>query len=107
MNIVNVTVECYFFLFPGHFILNLVCRDATLQSSIIASLKRHFKHLVSIKLYEELNEIIFATNTEKPYSKEDLESAAKSLNGTARQRNLVNIKCVDLKDFLQSVIVIS
>lgn len=84
-----------------------MCRDATLQSSIIASLKRHFKHLVSIKLYEELNEIIFATNTDKPYSKEDLESAAKSLNGTARQRNLVNIKCVDLKDFLQSVIFIS
>ncbi|CAK1603562.1 unnamed protein product [Parnassius mnemosyne] len=91
----------------GHFILNLVCRDTKLQESILETLKRHFKHLISVKLYEEVNEIVFATNSNKLYTMDNLEAAVKSLNGIARQKNLVKIKCVDLKDFLQSVTIIS
>ncbi|KAJ2944486.1 hypothetical protein O0L34_g3831 [Tuta absoluta] len=91
----------------GHFILNLVCRDTTLQTSLMQTLKKHFKHLASVKLYEEVNDIIFATNSDKPYSVDVLETAAKQLNGVARGKKLVDIKCVDLKDFLQSVTVIS
>ncbi|KAI5632989.1 methyltransferase domain-containing protein [Phthorimaea operculella] len=91
----------------GHFILNLVCRDTSLQTAIMSTLKKHFKHLTSVKLYEEVNDIIFATNSDKSYSVDVLETAAKELNGVARQKKLVDIKCVDLKDFLQSVTVIS
>ncbi|CAH2105057.1 unnamed protein product [Euphydryas editha] len=91
----------------GHFILNLVCRDTELQDSIMETLKQHFKHLVTVKLYEEVNEIVFASNSDKDYTLENLEVAAKSLNMTARQKNLVFSKCVDLKDFLQSVTIIS
>ncbi|XP_014360897.2 eEF1A lysine and N-terminal methyltransferase homolog [Papilio machaon] len=91
----------------GHFILNLVCRDVKLYESILNTLKRHFKHLATVKLYEEVNEIVFATNSNKPYNTEDLETAAKGLNARARQKNLVNIKCVDLKDFLQSLTIVS
>ncbi|XP_047519187.1 eEF1A lysine and N-terminal methyltransferase homolog [Pieris napi] len=87
----------------GHFILNLVCRDKSLQEKTIETLKRHFKHIASVKLYEEVNEIIFATNSNMPYNIEVLEQAAKNLNATARKNNLVKIKCVDLKDFLQAV----
>ncbi|XP_047510251.1 eEF1A lysine and N-terminal methyltransferase homolog [Pieris napi] len=87
----------------GHFILNFVCRDKSLQEKTIETLKRHFKHIVSVKLYEEVNEIIFATNSNMPYNIEVLEQAAKNLNATARKQNLVKIKCVDLKDFLQAV----
>lgn len=90
----------------GHFILNLVCRDTNLHESIIEKLKKHFKHLATVKLYEEVNEIIFATNS-KSYTMESLEISAKHLNTTARQKNLVNIRCVDLKDFLQSVNIVS
>ncbi|CAH3855140.1 eEF1A lysine and N-terminal methyltransferase homolog [Pieris brassicae] len=87
----------------GHFILNLVCRDKSLREKMIETLKRHFKHIASVKLYEEVNEIIFATNSDMPYNIEVLEAAAKNLNATARKHNLVKIKCVDLKDFLQAV----
>ncbi|XP_050685415.1 eEF1A lysine and N-terminal methyltransferase homolog isoform X2 [Leptidea sinapis] len=90
----------------GHFILNLVCRDTTLRDSILETLKGHFKHIASSKLYEDVNEIIFATNSGE-YTIDILEAAAKSLNAEARGRNLVNAKCVDLKDFLQSVNIIS
>nr|XP_026490448.1 methyltransferase-like protein 13 [Vanessa tameamea] len=91
----------------GHFILNLVCRDTQLQESIIETLKQHFKHLVTVKLYEEVNEIVFATNSDNDYTLDNMEAAAKSLNQTARQKNLVNLKCVDLKDFIQSINIIS
>ncbi|KAH9636151.1 hypothetical protein HF086_007103 [Spodoptera exigua] len=91
----------------GHFILNLVCRDVDLQQSIMDILKRHFKHLTTVKLYEEVNEIVFATNSNKMYNTDDFGKAVKDLNASARQKKLVDIRCVDLKDFLQSVIVIS
>lgn len=60
-----------------------------------------------MKLYEDVNEIIFATNSSKSYNKDDLEEAVKGLNAAARQKGLVKVKCVDLKDFLQSVNIIS
>lgn len=92
--------------FSGQFILNMVCRDTQLQETIMTSIKQHFKHIASAKLYEEVNEVIFATNTNK-YSMDNFESAVKNLNATARERKLVNIRCVELKDFLQSVKIIS
>lgn len=91
----------------GHFILNLVCRDVDLQQSIMDILKRHFKHLTTVKLYEEVNEIVFATNSSKTYNSDDFEKAVKELNACARQKKLVDIRCVDLKDFSQSVTVIA
>ncbi|XP_063358899.1 eEF1A lysine and N-terminal methyltransferase homolog [Cydia amplana] len=90
----------------GHFILNLVCRDNTLHDSIIQAVKHHFTHLITVKLYEEVNEIVFATNGEA-YSIEKLEEAAKGLNAASRQKGLNRIKCVDLKDFLQSISIVS
>lgn len=92
--------------FPGHFILNLVCRDVQLHSSIMTTLKRHFKHLVSVQLCEDVNEIIFATNSTE-YTRDKMEATVKELNAAARDRNLVKVKCVDLKDFLQSITIIS
>ncbi|XP_075991891.1 eEF1A lysine and N-terminal methyltransferase homolog [Anticarsia gemmatalis] len=91
----------------GHFILNLVCRDTELHSSILDTLKRHFKHLTTVKLYEEVNEIVFATNSDKMYDNEDFDKAVRELNANARQKKLVNVRCVDLKDFMQSVSIVS
>ncbi|XP_041983193.1 eEF1A lysine and N-terminal methyltransferase homolog [Aricia agestis] len=86
----------------GQFILNMVCRDNSIRDSTIETLKRHFKYIVTVNLYEEVNEIVLANNSQ-PYTSDKLESAAKELNSIARQRGLVKIKCVDLKDLLQSL----
>ncbi|CAG9121648.1 unnamed protein product [Plutella xylostella] len=91
----------------GQFIINLVCRDNSLHESLIQKIKQHFQHIVTVKLCEEVNEIIFATNSKQVYTTEVLEAAIKRLNATARERNLVKIKCVDLTDFLQSVAIVS
>ncbi|GBP46835.1 Methyltransferase-like protein 13 [Eumeta japonica] len=90
----------------GQFILNLVCRDTKLHDSIVSNLKQHFSHLVSIKLEEEVNEVILASNRIN-YDKEQLDAAVRLLNATARNKNLVKIKCLDLKDFISSVNIIS
>ncbi|CAH2246693.1 jg3534, partial [Pararge aegeria aegeria] len=91
----------------GQFILNLVCRDTQLHETIMTTLKKHFKHLVAVKLYEDVNEVVFATNGNRQYSMDSFEEAARTLNASARERNLVKIKCVDLKDFLQSITIVS
>ncbi|KAM3959142.1 eEF1A lysine and N-terminal methyltransferase homolog isoform 1-T1 [Aphomia sociella] len=91
----------------GNFILNLVCRDRSLQDSILCTLKQHFTHLVTVKLYEEVNEIVFATNSNRAYSMDRFEETIKNLNAIAREKGLVDVRCVDLKDFMQSVTVVS
>lgn len=84
-----------------------MCRDTQLYESIYDSIKRHFKHITTVKLYEEVNEIVFATNSSQPYNNEDFDKAVKELNAAARQKKLVPIRCVDLKYFLQSIMVVS
>lgn len=91
----------------GHFILNFVCRDTALHESIMDILKQHFKHIITVKLYEEVNEIVLATNSTKSYNNENFEKAIRDLNATARQKKLVSVRCVDLKDFMQSVVIVS
>lgn len=103
----NINNNTYHLPFSGNFILNLVARDLELQQSIMDTLKRHFKHLASVKLYEEVNEVVFASNSDKVYSNDDFEKAIKELNAAARQKKLVDVRCVDIKDFLQSVTIIS
>ncbi|CAD0196413.1 unnamed protein product [Chrysodeixis includens] len=91
----------------GHFILNLVCRDTELQQSIMETLKKHFKHLTTVKLFEEVNEIVLATNSNNLYTNDAFDQAIRDLNTAARNKKLVNVRCVDIKDFLQSVTIIS
>lgn len=90
----------------GYFILNLVCRDAELHDSIMDTLKLNFNHILRIKLHEEVNEVVMASN-EQAYSLETLGQASKSLNSLARKAKLVKIKCVDLQDIIQSATIIS
>lgn len=103
----NVSPNRRSYHIPGQLVINLVCRDAVLRDSILASLKRLFKHVANVRLYEEVNEVVFACDREAPYSPEALEAAAKGLNAAARARSLVSVKCVDLKDFLQSLTILS
>lgn len=43
--------------------LNLVCRDDELRAEVINNLKSVFKHLYSIKIEQQINEMVFAMNT--------------------------------------------
>ena len=49
----------------GMFVLNLVCRDTTLRKELIGNLSTVWNTVVSCKLEEEVNEIIFASSSDK------------------------------------------
>ena len=49
----------------GMFVLNLVCRDSVLRSEILSKLTSIWSHVISYKLEEEVNEILFCSNNEK------------------------------------------
>ena len=46
----------------GIFVLNLVCRDPELRSAVIADVKNVFANVVSFKVPEEVNEIVYCTS---------------------------------------------
>ncbi|XP_060803281.1 eEF1A lysine and N-terminal methyltransferase homolog [Amyelois transitella] len=91
----------------GHFIVNLVCRNEALHSSIIKMMKPHFKHIMTATLTEDVNEILIATNGKNVYKMDALEDAVKRLNAAARESKLVAVNSVDLKDFMQNVNIVS
>ena len=49
----------------GMFVLNLVCRDSVLRTEIVAKLTKLWNCVISYKLEEEVNEVLFSTNNEK------------------------------------------
>ena len=49
----------------GMFVLNLVCRDSVLRAEIVTKLSSLWSCVVSYKLEEEVNEILFCSNSDK------------------------------------------
>ncbi|CAH2065892.1 unnamed protein product, partial [Iphiclides podalirius] len=89
----------------GQLIVNLVCREAAPRRALLSALRALFGHVASVRLGEEVNEVVLAARG--PFSPDALEAAAKGLNAAARSNRLVPLKCVDLKDFLQSLTILS
>ncbi|EDV29653.1 uncharacterized protein TRIADDRAFT_49728 [Trichoplax adhaerens] len=71
----------------GIFMLNLVCRDSDLRAEVIGNVKSAFKYLFSVKIEQQVNEIIFAMNSlENPIFIEKIKdkrkvSAHRRING--------------------------
>lgn len=91
----------------GLFILNLVCRDEHLRDQTLIGLKSSFPTLCSYKLDEDVNEIIYCTNSEK-YT--DLSSwkkgfglSGRKLNDTTKTKRLCKDDVVDLMEFLNEL----
>lgn len=51
--------------FAGVFILNLVCRNMVLRDEVLSDVRSVFPQLCSLKIEDEVNEIIFALPQEK------------------------------------------
>jgi len=49
----------------GMVVLNLVCRDSLLRAELVERLSKFWDRVISYKLEEEVNEILFCTNNEK------------------------------------------
>ncbi|OWR41490.1 CGI-01 protein [Danaus plexippus plexippus] len=90
----------------GQFILNFVCRDKQIRESTLDVLKKYFKYIATVQLETEVNEIIFATNGDRAYDAQRIEAAVTDVNQAARQRKLVKLKCIDMKDVLDTLSVV-
>lgn len=91
----------------GVFVLNLVCRDDQLRENVIGDLKKYFSAVLGYKLDEDVNEVIYCTNSTHVGNldkwKKSFVSSARNLNSQARESKLCKEDMVDVSDFLQQL----
>ncbi|NXL44629.1 MET13 protein, partial [Podilymbus podiceps] len=88
----------------GVFVLNLVCRDAQLKESVLATLGEVFPLLYARRIEGEVNEILFCQPS--PEGRQDpteLEARARALEGALRQPGRPWDSSYVLADLLQAV----
>ncbi|XP_029888639.2 eEF1A lysine and N-terminal methyltransferase isoform X1 [Aquila chrysaetos chrysaetos] len=88
----------------GVFVLNLVCRDARLKESVLATLREVFPLLYARRIEEEVNEILFCQpSPEGRRDPTELEARARALEGALRQPGRPWDSSYVLADMLQAI----
>ncbi|XP_068808039.1 eEF1A lysine and N-terminal methyltransferase isoform X1 [Struthio camelus] len=88
----------------GVFVLNLVCRDARLKESVLATLREVFPLLYARRIDGEVNEILFCQpGPEGPRGAAELLTRARALEGALRQPGRPWDSSYVLADMLQAV----
>jgi len=88
----------------GMFVLNLVCRDSVLRSEIVKKLTSIWTCVLSYKLEEEVNEILFCSNNEKLKSGDvnsTINQAFKLVNDHVKKVTKLKEDFIDLEDALK------
>lgn len=80
----------------GIFILNFVCRDATLRDGVVKELKEIFPYIISYKLEEDVNEIFYCF-------KEDVKDFNEKFTKAANKLNSLKKNTVDLYELLDGL----
>ncbi|XP_010215275.1 PREDICTED: methyltransferase-like protein 13 [Tinamus guttatus] len=88
----------------GVFVLNLVCRDAQLKESVLATLREIFPLLYARRIDGEVNEILFCQpSPQRPRQPTELLALARALEGALRQPGRPWDSSYVLADMLQAV----
>lgn len=88
----------------GVFVLNLVCRDARLKESVLATLREVFPLLYTRRIEGEINEILFCQpSPEGQRDPTELGARARALEGDLRQPGRPWDSSYVLADMLQAV----
>ncbi|NWI11501.1 MET13 protein, partial [Crypturellus soui] len=88
----------------GVFVLNLVCRDAQLKESVLATLREVFPLLYARRIDGEVNEILFCQpGPQGPRQPTELLARARALEGALRQPGHRWDSSYVLADMLQAV----
>ena len=88
----------------GVLVLNLVCRDSVVRAELLAALGATWQGLISYKLEEEVNEVIFASNSPKLRGaevKQTMSAAFRQVNEHVRKVVKVQEDLIDLDDCLK------
>lgn len=81
----------------GLFVLNLVCRDDELKATILETLSRMFAVIVSYKLEDEVNEILFCSKSQAMDLKRLLGESIDLVNECIKKQKLNDGDTIDLK----------
>ena len=88
----------------GILVLNLVCRDSVLRSEIIQKLTKIWHSVISYKLEEEVNEILFCTDNEKLKTGDinrTLNQAFKLVNDHVKKVTKTQDDLIDLEESMK------
>ena len=88
----------------GTLVLNLVCRDSILRAGLMSSLSAVWSTIISYKLEEEVNEVLFCSNSQKlrtSESKQKVSTAFKLVNDHVKKVTKVQEDLIDLEDSLK------
>lgn len=88
----------------GIFVLNLVCRDERLREKVLVDLRNTFKSVVSYKLEEDVNEILYCQNIKYEAKKwnETMEKSAKHINELLKKEQNYS-EIIDIPEFLEQL----
>lgn len=81
-----------------------MCRDEKLREKVFADLKATFTSIVSYKLDEDVNEILYCQCVEYDASKwnEMMEKSAKHINELLKKEQQVS-EMIDIQEFLEQL----
>eukprot|EP00092_Neocalanus_flemingeri_P003266 GFUD01003497.1.p1 GENE.GFUD01003497.1~~GFUD01003497.1.p1 ORF type:complete len:665 (+),score=233.31 GFUD01003497.1:1632-3626(+) len=88
----------------GMLVLNLVCRDSVLRGELMEVLAKVWPSVISYKLEEEVNEIVFCSSNEKLKSgevKKTFSQAFKLVNDHVKKATRAGEDLIDLEEALQ------
>lgn len=79
----------------GVFVVNVVLRDDTLRPAVLSGFKKYFKHVVSYKLQEDLNEVFTCSNIDQPqeYVVEGLKKGVETINKFFKNHQQNEVDC--------------
>ncbi|KAG1677985.1 Methyltransferase-like protein 13 [Nymphon striatum] len=89
----------------GVFIINLVCRDKSLQEKAFEDLKKMFRTILVIQVDDEVNKIVYCLKEKIDNVAEKLEEVKKSLLSLNKitQKCLGNENLVDVTELLKNI----
>lgn len=84
--------------------MNLVCRDEKLRDNVLIDLKKTFKTVVSYKLDEDVNEILYCQNIDYEEKKWNsaIEKSAKQINELMKKEQNTS-DTIDLQEFMEQL----
>lgn len=81
-----------------------MCRDEKLRDKVLIDLRNTFKSVVSYKLDEDVNEILYCQNVDYDAKKwnETMEKSAKHINDILRKEQNYS-ETIDIEEFLEQL----
>lgn len=82
----------------------MVCRDDNLRDQVLVDLRKTFKTVISYKLEEDVNEILYCQNSEYGIKKwnETMEKSAKYINDLLKKEQSYS-EVIDIQEFIEQL----